>query len=338
MAISVPHEDLENPSLTISIRDNKLSARRVIRVSNDDVTQAITDLGGTVVSAGGIVIRVDPDTFPGLGHVYISRIRNISLDEYLNLGCVGPLNEDGLAIDPNGYRVLILDYETETFERGSGPASPTGPYLTITRTTSKELAQIGKDGLTWEFHRNKGPGSVDRSFFAVKEIKSSFSAMISHLNIRMTWHKVVNPDFDTIEALTGTVSEDPIFDKPGDQVLFEGLQDRRRFNLDGSLEWELDYQFDVRTVRWRNPAQDDPTASDYLLEGGWNHFPRADHATQDEVDNLLAQDGAQQPWQRTLFTSPELEFDNNPTSAWQTQRHPIIPQVQWLPDLFAVAE
>lgn len=331
--LTVPHTDLENPSIDISVVNNTVTARRAIMVANSYIDSAITQLGGSSIAIGTAVVRLDPDYFPGLGYLTVANIRNISLDEYLGLNCVGPLNSDGIPVDPNGYRVLVVDYGTKTYQLGSGPQNQSGPYFSISRQSHNEVVAVAKGGLQWEKSTNPsypagtdifgdayGQGSGYGVFApakAVTEIRSAFSANILRTDIKLIWHKVSDPDFNTIKTLVGTANLNTIFDATQGCVLFEGLRDQRQITYQGELVWEIEYAFSIREVKF----QDKETPPN-LLVGGWNHYPRSDAVEQDYVDASEAEPGSQYPWQKLLF---------------KKTGKPIIPEVAW-PDttLFAV--
>jgi len=256
MAITLT--DIIVPTFVYDSANGKSSAKRIVKIANwSDVDTAVTELTGSSIAAGGFLITINPAPFPGKNHLVVHKVTVKGENAHHgDKDCVGAVDSDGAATSDKGA-ILMIEYATLQHSEEEVDDPPTDTLLTISRSMSLELVVEEESSMYWETGTDKR---------VEEDVK--ITAVIGLTDIRMVWHDVVNPPWAAIHAKQGLVNNAVFMGRPVEQVMFIGMQDQKQFQSDGTTQYDLTYQFSVRTPKFNN-------GSGTTVEGGWNHYPRS---------------------------------------------------------------
>ena len=180
-----------------------------------------------------------------------------------------------LAVVKIGYKPL-----TEEGEAPAGdPDLPTGTWATYTARDSGEFITIPSRTMKWE--SDFGPDSPPVSPDAHPTIAIPLTDHV------VTWFRVPNPPFSTIEDRRGEVNDEPFrfpttgIEMPKETLLFMGSSKERHFTLkpNGVPTWRLEFVFSERNIK--NFGSE---GTDY----GWNHAWRDHPAKWDKPKDYVS--------------------------------------------------
>lgn len=273
--------DIEIPEFTWDFVNNKATGKRVVRIEPwDEVWNAAFDLSGASFQAGQIFVINPPAKFPGQPQLWLRNVRAKGFTD-----CFSSSDSYGMPIADEGAE-LVLDYGTPDFDEYNEEDDiqpPTDTFLTIQRTQSIEFVSENVQGLFWPDEGQVGHKKLN--------IDSQITSSIGLEDLRITWHRVTNPPWNTFKAYRGTVNDATFAGYDEEQVMFIGVQDQRQFQVDGDVLWNLTMQFSAKVPKFNN-------GSGTIIEGGWNHFPRPEKER-----------GATDPYWQKVYRSSDTQTD-----------------------------
>jgi hypothetical protein len=255
--MSVAFEELEG-SPRLEIGADGARATRSFRVAWDDWLEFARLLVGQYVVVGGEFTFVPPLPFPGWPSLLVAE---------LSVEPMEPGDPDALPLaSPGsgtnrytlcGARITAryeMQWEAVGRQRAELPQVPAGTYLTFEADLGAE--HVPTPGRTWRWN-------VPPDFPPVPDDVQP-GVLLPYGALRLVWHRVPLPPWDTIRALRGAVNATAFAGAPAGTVLFLGARARRQFQfLDDGGFWRLEYHF-LENAR--------PRAGGELV--GWNYFYR----------------------------------------------------------------
>lgn len=206
-------------------------------------------------------------SYPGKANVFAVKLRYEPVD---------PSSPDlqepfALASGLNGYghslAKAVVDYETvNPLDRPDGPTNEIGTHLSYRMVYSAEYQKIGPGGWSW----------VDTA--AALPSTTELAKWIPMTEHHLTWHQVINPPWETMHLLQGTVNASAFLGCPPGTLLFEGAEGNKLFRA-GFEEgvspfcWQIHYLFRERAIKHAGDTY------------GWNHVYRNDPPGWAEVTN-----------------------------------------------------
>ncbi|MBN1589403.1 MAG: hypothetical protein JW888_07805, partial [Pirellulales bacterium] len=239
------------------------SAQRELLVAWEDRDALAVEILGEAAQHGGSFWT----TYPGKPSVFAVSIRYEPVDadqpDQQELSSLSA----GLNSYHHGLAKAIVRYETiNELDRDDGPENETGTQISYRMQFSADLQEIGAGGWSW----------LDTSVALPPD-----QPLIKRIPVtehHLTWYKVVNPPWETIHALQGTVNASEFLSCPAGTLLFEGADANKLYAGDfesgaSPFCWEIKYLFRERSVKHNGGVH------------GWNHFYREDPAGWVEVTN-----------------------------------------------------
>ena len=239
------------------------SARREFLIAWEDRDAFAVEILGEAAQHGGNVWT----NYPGKASVFAVSIRYEPVDvERPDSQDLASLTE-GLNSYTGGFAKAIVKYETiNEQDRDDGPDNEEGTQISYRMKFSGEYQEIGPGG--WSWVDTSDPLPDDQPL-------AKWIPMTEH---HLTWRKVVNPPWETIHALQGTINQSEFLSCPAGTLLFEGADANKLYAGDfesgaSPFCWEIKYLFRERSVKHGGGTY------------GWNHFYREDPAGWVEVTN-----------------------------------------------------
>jgi hypothetical protein len=156
----------------------------------------------------------------------------------------------------------LIPLTTLTWPTGEAPGDPEPQtFLTYRRSSSTEYMLLkGGAGFRWEDDLDLEPP------------KESFPTLrIPVTDHILTWHRVLDPPWEAINLVKGTVNRDAFFGFPEQTILFDKEESERQFYMFGSgggdplqAAWRITYTFRERQIKFRDQNGD-------AQIGGWCH-------------------------------------------------------------------
>lgn len=258
---------------------NGFSARRELLVAWEDRDALAIEILGEAAQHGGAFWT----TYPGKPSAFAVSIRFEPLDaDRPDRKTLSTLAE-GLNSYSGSFAKAVVLYKTvNELDRDDGPDNEEGTQISYRMRHSAEYREIGPGG--WSWVDNSNPLPTDRPL-------AKWIPMTEH---HLTWYKVVNPPWETIHALQGTVNEAEFLACPPGTLLFEGAEANKLFAGDlasgaSPFCWEIKYLFRERSVKhggavfgWNHLYREDPP--------GWVEATAGSNKMYDDADfNLLFQ-------------------------------------------------
>jgi hypothetical protein len=163
-----------------------------------------------------------------------------------------------------------------------GPGSSTNiennTFLTYRRSSSVEYMLLkGGGGLRWEDDLDLEP---PKEAFPTQRIP-----VTDHI---LTWHRVLDPPWEAINRVKGTVNKEEWFGFPAQTILFDKEDSERQFYMFGGLDplmasWRITYTFRERRIQFKDRAGN-------AQVGGWCHTWREGPVGRAEWQRLIRAD------------------------------------------------
>ena len=239
------------------------SARREFVIAWEDRDAFAVEILGEAAQYGSTA-RVN---YPGKTSVFAVRLRYEPVDpEHPDAQTFTELT-DGPNAYGNSLAKAIVDYETvNPLDRLDGPSNEIGTHLTYRMLFSAEYQEIGSGGWSW----------VDTSVAVPSTLElAKWIPMTEH---HLTWHQVIDPPWETIHQLQGTVNQAEFLGCPAGTLLLEGADANKlyRAGFDAGASpfcWKIGYVFRERSIKHGSAVY------------GWNHVYRENPAGWVEVTN-----------------------------------------------------
>jgi len=252
--MTVPFKELSGSPVEEYSQDG-FTARREFLIAWEDRDAFAAEVLGKAAEYGGSAWI----NYPGKTSVFAARLRYVPLDpESLDTQAIAELTE-GLASYSNSFAKAEVDYRTVNVrDREDGPETEPGTHLTYRMQYAVEHQTLLPQGWHWA----DDPSLVlPDDFPLVKAIP-----VTEH---HLTWHQVVNPPWQAIQALQGKVSAGEFLGCPPATLLFEGAEANKLFRSGFDTDnpefcWQIHYLFRQRAVKYGGQVY------------GWNHFYRGD--------------------------------------------------------------
>jgi hypothetical protein len=180
-----------------------------------------------------------------------------------------------------GYELIPLTtLSWPTGEVPGGNQQPIEPqtFLTYRRSSSTEYMLLkGGGGLRWE--SDLQDLEPPKEAFPTQRIP-----VTDHI---LTWHRVLDPPWEAINLVKGTVNREEWFGFPAQTILFDKEDSERQFYMFGSgggdplqASWRITYTFRERRIKYI-----DENGVDQI--GGWCHSWREEPAGEASWDRLV---------------------------------------------------
>ncbi|MBN2021191.1 MAG: hypothetical protein JW809_00210 [Pirellulales bacterium] len=235
---------------------NGFSARREFLIAWEDRDAfAVEILGEAAPQGGSTWIH-----YPGKENVFAVRVRYLPVDpDQPDIQDLASLTE-GLNSYTHAWARAIVEYKTvNDRDRTDGPENESGTHLSYRMLYSSEYAPIGAGG--WQWNDTSNPLPDDQTL-------AKWIPMTEH---HLTWHQVINPPWETIRDLQGTVNASAFLGCAAGTLLFEGADANKLFRA-GFEEgvapfcWQIRYLFRERAIKFGGATH------------GWNHAYRENPA------------------------------------------------------------
>lgn len=261
-------EELEG-SPTFNFTKTESSAKRILRVNWDLISDISQTLFGSVFIAGIGVVRNSIHTFPGKPWLVLDSMSVEPIDPgkptaTTIAGSITNSYDSGAKLTLN-YKTVPWDQEDD--QNDDDPDTPEGTYMTHRWSLSGEIMTLPHRGLEWEFAN----ADTDKTV-AADLAPGQILPTIEH---QFTWHFVPDPPFSAIRSSYGKVNAGAFSGAAKETLLFLGAEASRDITTEGERTWTLDYRFQEKAVK----AGDGTVVT-------WNHFYRPDA------------DAMANPWQR----------------------------------------
>jgi len=206
--------------------------------------------------------------YPGKASVFAVRVRYEPFDP--NGPDAKPIAglTEGLNSYNGSFAKAIVDYRTvNAQDRPDGPSNEIGTHLTYRMLFAAEDQPILPTGWRWI---DDPAGSLPADLVLNKRIP-----VTEH---HLTWHQVIQPPWDVIQALQGKVNEAEFLGAAAGTLLFEGAEANKLFRAgfeSGPSEfcWQIRYVFLERAIKHGGAVY------------GWNHVYRGSPPGWVEVTN-----------------------------------------------------
>lgn len=209
--------------------------------------------------------------YPGKASVLAVKLRYEPFDpDTLDLQTLEDLAED-LNQYSGSFAKAVVDYRTfGACDREDGPTNEPGTYLTYRMMFASEYQPIAPRGWSWESDAQAPPAE-----------DLMLSKRIPITEHHLTWRQVVNPPWEAIQSLQGTVNADEFLGCPAETLLCEGADANKLYSAGleqgpSAFTWEIRYVFRQRAIKYGGQTY------------GWNHFYRE---TDGAWDRLLRDGG-----------------------------------------------
>ncbi|NUQ66147.1 MAG: hypothetical protein HUU20_27100 [Pirellulales bacterium] len=217
--------------------------------------------------------------YPGKSSVFAIRLRYEPFDpNSLDVQALPELTS-GLNRYTDGFAKATVEYRTvNPRDRADGPENEAGTHLTYRMSFATIDQPITPRGWSWA----DNPAAVPDDLELVKTIP-----LTEH---RLTWQQVVNPPWDAIRRLQGTVNATEFLGCPPGTLLFEGAEANKLFRSGfeaGASEfcWQIVYLFREKAIKqgslaygWNHAYRDDPPGWAELTAGSGPLYDLADFA------------------------------------------------------------
>ena len=245
---------------------NGFSARRELLVAWEDRDALAVEILGEAAQYGGAFWT----TYPGKPSVFAVSIHYEPVDsDQPDWQEMAGLTE-GLNSYSGSFARAVIKYETiNELDRDDGPENEEGTQISYRMHYSADEQEIGPAGWSWVDTSN--PVASDQPM----------AKRIPITEHHLTWYKVVNPPWETIHSLQGTVNDETFLGCPPGTLLFEGAEAYKLYAGDfasgaSPFCWEIKYMFRERSIKNDESVY------------GWNHFYRENPAGWVEATNGTA--------------------------------------------------
>lgn len=243
---------------------NGFTARREFLIAWEDRDAFAAEVLGKATSFGGSSWAF----YPGKPSVFAVKLRFEPFDP--KSPDVQSLTDLTVHLNSyaNSFATAVVDYKTvNQQDRDDGPANETGTSLTYRMTFGAEVHTLSQNGWSWV----GSPSSPLAADLVVER-------RIPTTQHELTWSQVVNPPWDTIRGLQGTLNNAEFLGCTAGTLLFEGAEANKLFRADfeagaSAFAWKIRYLFRERSVKHGGQTF------------GWNHFYRDSPAGWDTLTN-----------------------------------------------------
>lgn len=189
--------------------------------------------------------------------------KHITTSSGLDIATVNSYDSAHVAIE---YAVDHRYHETST--TGADPVL----FLTHSWSAGGEFLTIPSDGFKW-VDDDALPDDI------------SLGKIIPSIEHQISWPRIEKPPFGSIRSRIGKVNSTTMDFRTGtilpETLLFLGAELRRDILSNGTLGWEVNYNFSERRVK----SDDGIGVEGDTTVGGWNHFFRSEDETSEGADD-----------------------------------------------------
>ncbi|MBN1910117.1 MAG: hypothetical protein JW818_10285 [Pirellulales bacterium] len=215
--------------------------------------------------------------YPGKAHVFAVKLRYEPADP--DQPDVKELTEIDQELNSyaDSWAKAIVEYRTvNPRDREDGPENEPGTYLTYRMRYLGAFQPVGPGGWMWSDTYGAVPSTQELA---------KWIPMTEHL---LTWHQVVNPPWQTISELQGTLNDAEFLGCAAGTLLFEGADANKlyRAGLDEGPSpfcWEIAYLFRERAIKsggsvfgWNHAYRENPAGWVTVTNGSANLHDSAD--------------------------------------------------------------
>lgn len=159
---------------------------------------------------------------------------------------------------PSSFAKAIVRYNAISQEE----VTDVTDVAVVTGSGSQISYELGYDTETIKIPTNGWSWSSSSS---VPSERPYYERVIPIMEHRVTWSNVVNPPWDAIQRLQGTVNVTSFLGAAAETLLFVGIQSNKLYRADlatgpSAFTWKIRYIFRQRGLRHQNTSY------------GWNHF------------------------------------------------------------------
>lgn len=218
--------------------------------------------------------------YPGKASVFAVRLRYEPFDPDNPDPKEIPSLTDGLNSYTLSFAKATVEYETvNDVDRTDGPTNETGTHLTYQMRFAADEQPLPSRGWTWE----------DRPSLVVPD-DLGLIRRIPVTEHHLTWHQVVNPPWEVIARLQGTVNAGLFLGCPAETLLFEGAEANKLYRAGLESEpsafcWQIHYLFRQRAIKhgggvygWNHAYRDSPAGWARLTNGTATLYDLSDFA------------------------------------------------------------
>ena len=242
------------------------TARREFLIDWEDRDAFAADVLGRATEFGG-----GPGAnYPGKPAVSAVSLRYEPFDpDTPDLKMLSDLSEE-LNSYSGSFARAVVDYKTTTSrDRTDGPENEDDTHLTYRMLYGADEQTVGPGGWSWD----DSSAALPDDQVLVKRIP-----ITEH---HVTWHQVINPPWQTIRDLQGTVNNAEFLSCPAETLLFEGADANKLFRAgfeEGPSQfcWQIRYVFRERAIKHAGGVH------------GWNHLYRESPAGWERITNGTA--------------------------------------------------
>lgn len=272
--MSVPFKELAG-SPREQYGDGGFAAQREFLIAWEDRDAFAAEVLGVAAEEGGS----PPVAYPGKPAVLAVSVRYEPFDpdspdakELTDLG--SDLNSYS-----QGFARARVEYRTVAVELAGGPNVPAGTYLTYRMRFSAEYLPLVARAWQWQ---------DDGAIPVPDDLNLSMTVPITEHHV--TWHQVVNPPWQAIRQLQGTVNAATFFGAAPGTLLLEGADADKQFRTgfdaqNPQLFWRIHYVFRERAIKfggqvfgWNHQFRERPAGWVELVENGRRLYEQADFA------------------------------------------------------------
>lgn len=269
----VPFKELGGSPVEEYGRDGFRATRQFL-IAWEDRDAFAAEVLGAAVSQGDTAGAHYPDKTA----VFAVRLRYEPFDPDVPDAKTLPSLTEGLNSYTNSFAKAIAEYETISGpDRPDGPANESGTQLTYRMCFAVDEQLLSARGWKWE---------DDPSLLLPDDL--GLVKRLPATEHHLTWHQVINPPWDVIQSLQGTVNADVFLGCPTETLLLEGAEANKLYR--GSLEdgasafcWRIHYVFRERAIKhaggvygWNHVYREAPPGWVRVTSGGARLYDSAD--------------------------------------------------------------
>lgn len=238
-------------------------ARREFVIAWEDRDAFAVEILGEAAQYGGTTWV----NYPGKNSVFAVKLRYEPVDPDQPDAQAAFELAKGLNSYNGSLAKAIVEYETvNSLDRADGPTNETGTQLTYRMLFAGEYLKILPSGWLWSDTSVAVPSTLE------------LAKWVPTTEHHLTWHQVVNPPWEIIHALQGTINASSFLGCPAGTLLFEGADANKLYRAGfeagaSPFCWQIRYLFRERSIKHGGSVH------------GWNHFYRGSPAGWVEVTN-----------------------------------------------------
>jgi hypothetical protein len=272
----VPFQEIAGSPIEEYSLEGFYARREFVLAWEDRDAFAVEVLGAAVTHGGSTWVG-----YPGKRSVYAVKLRYEPLDpDGLDQKTLA-----GLAAGLNSYShslaKAIVEYRTTSGrDRTDGPENEPGTHLTYRMNCVAEYQALSPRGWQWEDDPSQ-----------VLPDDPPLARRVPMTEHHLTWQQVVNPPWEAIDRLQGTVNAQPFLGCAAETLLFEGAEANKLYRAGiaaaaSTFCWQIHYRFLQRavkqggqTVGWNHGWRGEPAGWARLINSRGPLYDRADFAS-----------------------------------------------------------